>query len=223
MGKNQNSVVVLQIWVKSWCMISMGVKHNHTKFERETQRWRPGEGFASGGPQLQKLQFRAKNSHFWAKNSHFWAKKKPWNTFKAAKRRETVGTRHVPLDFPVSTSSLRPSNSMTSPGNGPKRPREVPNADSHKPRIGHIFGYMAQNAIPRAPTPPATSHFLGFPQATPTTLARDSCKLPSLLTRHQAEWKRPGTAMAATLRITSFTTCKVPSVQLSAKYNLTRV
>ena len=29
--------------------------------------------------------------------------------------------------------------------------------------------------------------------------------------------------MAATLRITSSTTCKVPSVQLSAKYNLTRV
>ena len=26
--------------------------------------------------------------------------------------------------------------------------------DSHKPRIGHIFGYMAQNAIPRAPNPP---------------------------------------------------------------------
>ena len=42
----------------------MGVKYNHTKFEQETQRWRPGTGFASGGPQFQKLQFRAKNSHF---------------------------------------------------------------------------------------------------------------------------------------------------------------
>ena len=42
-------------------------------------------------------------------------------------------------------------------------PPEAPNADSHKPRIGHIFGYMAQNAIPRAPTPPATPHFLWFP------------------------------------------------------------
>ena len=52
MGKNQNSVVVLQIRVKFWRMISMGVKYNHTKFEQETQRWRPGTGFASGGPQF---------------------------------------------------------------------------------------------------------------------------------------------------------------------------
>ena len=35
--------------------------------------------------------------------------------------------------------------------------------DSHKPRIGHIFGYMAQNAIPRAPNPPATPLVLWFP------------------------------------------------------------
>ena len=155
MGKNQISVVVLQIRVKFWWMIPMGVKYNHTKFEQETQRWRPGTGFASGGPQFQNLQFRAKNSHF--------GPKKPWNTFKTAKERERVGTFHVRLDFPMSTSSLRPSNSMICPRNGPKRPPEGPNAHRHKPRIGHIFGYMAQNAIPRAPTPPATPHVLWFP------------------------------------------------------------
>ena len=66
MGKNQTSVVVLQIRLKIWWMIPMGVKYNHTKFGQETQRWGPGTGFASGGPQFQKLQFRAKNSHFWA-------------------------------------------------------------------------------------------------------------------------------------------------------------
>ena len=69
MGKNQNSVVVLEIRVKFWCMIPMGVKYNHTKFERETQRWQSGTGFASGGPQFQKLQFRAKNSQFSAKKA----------------------------------------------------------------------------------------------------------------------------------------------------------
>ena len=69
MGKKQNSVVVLWILLKFWWMIPMGVKYNHTKFERETQPWRPGTGFASGGPQFQKLQFRAKNSHFWAKTA----------------------------------------------------------------------------------------------------------------------------------------------------------
>ena len=69
MGKNQNSLVVLQIQVKFWWMIPMGVKYNHTKFERQTQRWRPGTGFASGGSQSQKLQFRAQNIHCWAKKA----------------------------------------------------------------------------------------------------------------------------------------------------------
>ena len=118
MGKNQTSVVVLQIRVKFWCMIPMGVKYNHTKFEQKTQRWRPGTGFARGGPQFQKLQFRAKTAIF--------GPKKPWNTQK-----------------PQILCRLA--------------------ADSHKPRIGHIFGYMAQNAIQRAHNPPATPHFLWFP------------------------------------------------------------
>ena len=69
MGQNQTSVVVLWIRVKFWCMIPMGVKYNHTKFERETQQWRPGTGSASGGPQFQNLQFRAKKSHFGAKKA----------------------------------------------------------------------------------------------------------------------------------------------------------
>ena len=69
MGKNQNSVVVLLIWVKFWWMIPMGVKYNHRKFARKTQRWRPGTGFTGGGPQFQKLQFRAKNSHYWAEKA----------------------------------------------------------------------------------------------------------------------------------------------------------
>ena len=49
MGKIQNSVVVLWILVKFLWMIPMGVKYNYTKFEQETQWWRPGTGFASGG------------------------------------------------------------------------------------------------------------------------------------------------------------------------------
>ena len=69
MGKNQNSVVVLQIRMNFWWMIPMGVKYNHTKFEQETRRWRPRTGFPSHGPQFQKLQFRAKNSQFWTKKA----------------------------------------------------------------------------------------------------------------------------------------------------------
>ena len=69
MAKNQISVVVLRIWLKFWWMIPMGVRDNHIKFEQETQRWRPRPVVASGGPRFQKLQFRAKNSHFWAKTA----------------------------------------------------------------------------------------------------------------------------------------------------------
>ena len=87
MGKNQNSVMVFQIRLKFWWRIPMGVKYNHTKFEQETQRWRPGTGFASGGPPFEKLSLGPKTAIF--------EPKKPWNTFKTAKRRETVGTPHV--------------------------------------------------------------------------------------------------------------------------------
>ena len=31
MAKNENSIVVLHIWVKFWWMIPMGVKYNHIK------------------------------------------------------------------------------------------------------------------------------------------------------------------------------------------------
>ena len=69
MGENQNSVVVFRISLKFRCMIPMGVKHNHTKFEQQTQQWRPVTGSAGGGPLFQKMQFRAKNSHFWAEKA----------------------------------------------------------------------------------------------------------------------------------------------------------
>ena len=110
----------------------------------------------------QVADLSVKNCNLGPKTAIF-GPKKPWSTFKTAKQRETVGTLHVRLDFPLSTSSLRPSNSMICTGKRPKKAPEAPNADGHKPRIAHIFGYMAQNAIPRAPTPPATPHFLWFP------------------------------------------------------------
>ena len=112
MGKNQNSVVVPQIGVRFWWMIPMCVKYNHTKFKQETQQWRVAD-----------LSFM--NCSLGTKTAIF-GPKRPWNTFKTAKRRETVGTLHVRLDFIVSTSSLRPFNSMICPGNGPKRPPEAP-------------------------------------------------------------------------------------------------
>ena len=148
MAKNHNSVVVLQIRVKFWWMIPMGVKYNHTKFEQETQRWRPGTGFASGGPRFQKLQFRAKNSHFWAKK----ALEPIQNGQTKGNGGYTPRAAWLPrVNEPFAALSLHDMSRKR-----PKKPAEAPNADNHKPRIGHIFGYMAQNAIPRAPSPPAT-------------------------------------------------------------------
>ena len=69
MGKGQNSVVVLRIQLKFLWIIPLGVRDNPTKYEPKTQRWRPRTGVASGGPQFQELQFRAKNSHFWAEKA----------------------------------------------------------------------------------------------------------------------------------------------------------
>ena len=42
----------------------MGLRDNHTNYELETQRWRPGTGVASAGPPFQNLQSRAKISPF---------------------------------------------------------------------------------------------------------------------------------------------------------------
>ena len=69
MGKNQNSVVMFRIRLKFWLMIPMGVRDKDTMYEPDTQRWRPRTAVASGGPEFQKLQFRAKNSHFGAKTA----------------------------------------------------------------------------------------------------------------------------------------------------------
>ena len=56
---------------------------------------------------------------------------------------------------------LRVLKPRSTTGESHSRPPAL--SDSHKPRTGHIFGYMAQNAIPRTPTPPANPHFLWFP------------------------------------------------------------
>ena len=64
MGGNENSVVVLQIRLKFWWMIPMGVKYNHTEFEQETQLWRPATGFANGGPRFQNLSKMARECLF---------------------------------------------------------------------------------------------------------------------------------------------------------------
>ena len=72
---------------------------------------------------------------------------------------------HVRLDFFVSKSPLLPSCSTICVRNGPKMARNVRSLcqPAPKPRTGHLLGYGVQIRIPRAPSPPATPHFLWFP------------------------------------------------------------
>ena len=68
-GKNHGSIVVLRIRPKFRWMLPMDVRDNHTKYEPETQRWRPGTGVASARPPFQNVQFRAKISLFLPKTT----------------------------------------------------------------------------------------------------------------------------------------------------------
>ena len=52
--------------------------------------------------------------------------KQPQNPGETPKRRETVSTLHVRLDFSVSKSPLVPFNSTICPRNGPKRRQKAP-------------------------------------------------------------------------------------------------
>ena len=99
----------------------------------------------------------------------FFGPKWPRNQVKTARQRETIATLNVRLDCRMTKSPLLPSNSTICPRNGPKMAENGLNVrrlcqQAPKPRTGRILGYLvAQNRILRAPSPPATPHFLWFP------------------------------------------------------------
>ena len=98
----------------------------------------------------------------------FFGPKQPQNPGETHKRRDTVSTLHVRLHFTVSKSPLVPFNSTICPRKGPKSRQKAPKTcamrtNTPKPSTGRILGYVAQIRIPRAPSPPASPHFLWFP------------------------------------------------------------
>ena len=108
-----------------------------------------------------------KPAHFVPKKS-FFGPKLPRNSVKTGKQRQTVCTLHVRLDCPVTKSPFLPTSSTICPRNGPKMAKNGLNVRclcqrGPKPSTGRILRYVAQNRIPRAPSPPATPHFLWFP------------------------------------------------------------
>ena len=68
----------------------------------------------------------------------------------------------------MTKSPFLPSSSTICPRNGPKMDKNGLNVcyfcqSCPKPRMGRILGCVAQNQVPRAPSPPATPYFLWFP------------------------------------------------------------
>ena len=131
-----------------------------------------GGGATSGGalPKLRNL----------CPKTAFFGPKRPRNPVKTAKRRATVSTLHVCLDCPMTKSPFLPSNSTICPRTAQMWLKMAQIARSlrqtaPKPRTGRILGYVAQNQIPRAPSPPATPHFLWFPSLRFAQLCLDPC------------------------------------------------
>ena len=95
-------------------------------------RWWPcqiqvlSQELTGGGPERWRQVGRCppKTAQFWAKSSHFSPKIAPRP--RPPKRRETVATSHVRLDFAVSKSPLVPFNSKIWPRNGPKKREKTP-------------------------------------------------------------------------------------------------
>ena len=77
-----------------------------------------GGGAKSGGALPNLRSFGPKRDIF--------RPKQPQNPGETPKRRDTVSTLHVRLDFTVSKSSLVPFNSMICPRNGPKMRQKAP-------------------------------------------------------------------------------------------------
>ena len=77
-----------------------------------------GGGAKSGGALPNLRSFGPKTAIF--------RPKQPQNPGETPKRRDTVTTLHVRLDFTVSKSSLVPFNSLICPRNGPKRRQKAP-------------------------------------------------------------------------------------------------
>ena len=88
-------------------------------FEPKTHRWRPGAGAPSREVPSQICALLGQKQPFFAQNS-------PQNPGETPKRRDTVSTLHVRLDFTVSKSSLLPFNSEICPRNGPKMRQKAP-------------------------------------------------------------------------------------------------
>ena len=129
-------------------------------FEPKTHRWRPGAGAPSREVPSQICAVLGQKEQFL-----------PKTTPKPGQNAQTKGygeytARAASLHRVKELSSALQLHDMSEkrPKNAPKRPKICAMCTNPpKPSTGRILGSVAQNSIPRAPSPPATPHFLWFP------------------------------------------------------------
>ena len=137
-------------------------------FEPKTHRWRPGAWAPSREVPSQKCAFCAPKQLF------FLPKTAPKTHSKRPSEGKQLPHSTCALVAPVTKHPLLPTNSAMCLRNGPKLAKNGLDCEpfvssSPKPRVGYMLVYVAQNQISRAPSPPATPHFLWFPTLNPTT------------------------------------------------------
>ena len=129
-------------------------------FEPETPRWRPGAGAPSWEVPSRIYAFLGHKQPFFAQDSpKTWAKRPNEGNWCL---HHTCG-----LTSPCQSALYCPSTPRyvrETAQKGAKKPQICAMCtNTPKPSTGRILGYVAQNLIPRAPSPPATPHFLWFP------------------------------------------------------------
>ena len=129
-------------------------------FEPKTHQWRPGAVAPSREVPSQICGVLGQ--------------KQPFSPKIAPKPGRNAQTKENGGHTPRAASLHRvkePSSALQLHDMSEKRPKKVPKSPKNgaictnppKPSTDRILGYVAQNPIPRAPSPPATPHFLWFP------------------------------------------------------------
>ena len=129
-------------------------------FEPKTSMVAPRAGGAMSGGALPKLRI------FCPKTAFFFGPKWPRNTFKMAKQRETVATRQVRLDLPVTKSPLLPSISTICPRNGPKNGSKCAQFVSNSPKSKNGLYLWLRGSNPKSEGTKSTCNppLLGVPK-----------------------------------------------------------
>ena len=137
-GSTRNSVVVLRIRRNFCRTVPLDAKNNHTKYEPQSQQWRPRTGIASGQPRFQTLHIFPPN-HRTACSKH--PKEGKWWPHSTC---GLTSPCQIALYGP-----LTPQYVGQTPPSAPKQPYLLWTlaADNLQPRRGPLLGYCTCGSL----------------------------------------------------------------------------